>query len=110
VTAWVTADQAADPAFSPWADAAKLDPALVQRLLDAAQVQCETFAPELPADATPGASYQLAVIYQARELYAAAKRDGDLVGGDSAYPIRARPLTGAVQSLLRPQRGRPLVG
>jgi hypothetical protein len=110
VTAWVTADQAADPAFSPWADAAKLDPALVQRLLDAAQVACEAYAPALPAGATPGVAWQLAVIYQARELFAAAKRDGDLVVTDAAYPIRARPLSGAVQSLLRPQRGRPLIG
>ena len=110
MTAWVTADQAADPAFSPWADAAKLDPALVQRLLDAAQVQCETFAPELPADATPGASYQLAVIYQARELYAAGKREGDTIVQGDSYVIRARPLVGSVKQLLRPSRGRRAVG
>lgn len=109
MTVWVTAAQAADPTFSPWADAQKLDPELVDRLLVAAQSACEAYAPATTADPVP-VSYQLAVIYQARELYAAAKRDGDLVVTDAAYPVRARPLTGAVQSLLRPQLGRPLIG
>lgn len=53
--------------------------------------------------------YQLAVVYQARELYAAADRDGDVIGvGD--YAIRSRPLTGAVKALLRPQSARFTVG
>jgi hypothetical protein len=48
-------------------------------------------------------SYMLATIYQARETYDAAIRDGDVIGvGD--YAIRARPLTGAVKQLLRPDR------
>jgi hypothetical protein len=45
--------------------------------------------------------YRLAVVYQAREVYAAASRDGDVIGvGD--YAIRSRPLTGAGKQLLRP--------
>lgn len=53
--------------------------------------------------------WMLATVYQAREVYAAGQRDGDIIGlGD--YAIRARPLTGTVKSLLRPQPGRPKVG
>lgn len=46
-------------------------------------------------------SLMLATVYQAREIYAASVRDGDLIGaGDLA--IRARPLTASVKQLVRP--------
>lgn len=54
-------------------------------------------------------TYMLANVRQAEEVYAAAQRDGDVIGiGD--YAIRARPLTAAVKQLLRPQHGVPVVG
>lgn len=47
------------------------------------------------------ASFMIATVYQAREIYAASVRDGDLIGaGDLA--IRARPLTASVKQLVRP--------
>ena len=54
--------------------------------------------------------YMLATIYQARELWAASKRDGDVIGLGDGYALRSRPLTGVVKSLLRPQRGVPVLG
>ena len=46
--------------------------------------------------------WMIACVYQAREVYAAGQREGDIIGlGD--YAIRARPLTGTVRSLLRPE-------
>lgn len=45
--------------------------------------------------------WMMATVYQAREVYAAGQRDGDVIGlGD--YAIRARPLTPSVMTLLRP--------
>ena len=53
--------------------------------------------------------YRLATIYQAREVYSAGQRDGDVIGfGD--YAIRSKPLTASVKALLRPQSGTPVVG
>ena len=63
----------------------------------------------LPATASTSAavltllpvSLMLATVYQAREIYAASVRDGDLIGvGD--YGVRARPLTASVMQLVRP--------
>lgn len=115
MTAWVTPEQAADPATTPWAQAATVPEGVMARLLAAAQEACEHYAPmakvaAITDQAPAPESYQLAVIYQARELWSAAKRDGDLIDAQGAYPIRARPLTAAVKALLRPQQGRPLIG
>lgn len=54
--------------------------------------------------------FMLACVYQARETWAASRRDsGDVIGvGD--YAIRARPLTAQVKALLRPLRAVPVVG
>jgi hypothetical protein len=46
-------------------------------------------------------SLMIAVVYQAREVYAASVRDGDLIGAGD-YAIRARPLTASVKQLVRP--------
>ena len=62
------------------------------------------YGPEIPQ------RYMLATIYQARELWAASKRDGDVIGLGDGYALRSRPLTGAVKQLLRPQRGVPVLG
>ena len=102
--AWATKDEAR----AHWADAASIDDAVLETLLDVATEQCKAYAPDVPQPYPVG--YMLATVYQAREMYAAGARDsGDLIGlGD--YAIRARPLTAAVKSLLRPQRGMPAVG
>lgn len=92
-----------------WADARTMDAEQLDTLLAAAQEQAEAFAPVLAEGAAVPERYTLAVIAQARELYAAARRDGDVIAVD-AYAIRARPLTATVKQLLRPSRGRPGVG
>ena len=111
MSSWATVDDVhtADPADSPWAAAPKSG-ALLQQLLDVAEIQCRAFAPEpvilVPAEGEPTElvtdAMRLAVIYQARELYAAAKRDGDVIPAGGDYVIRARPLVGSVKQLLRP--------
>lgn len=108
--AWATKDQAR----AQWPDAASLPDATLDILLDVATVQCMAYAPALivpldPEDLVIPVNYTQAAIYQAREVYAAGQRDGDVIGlGD--YAIRARPLTASVKSLLRPPPGVPVVG
>jgi hypothetical protein len=101
-TRWATREQARNPKL--WADAPSDDETL-DLLLAVATEQCAAYAPAQAG--TP--SGVLGCIYQARELHAAAQRDGDVIGvGD--YAIRSRPLTAHVKQTLRPQRGRPGVG
>lgn len=114
MSTWATAEDVhpVDPTASPW-PAAPTGQLLVD-LLDAAEEQCREFAP-LPvvlidadgvATEQVGPRHKLAVIYQARELYAAAKRDGDVISGSDSYVIRARPLVASVKQLLRPSSPR----
>lgn len=107
-----------DDARTLWPDAAGLDDALLDELLAAAYVVCERFAaPSIALDPTPPATpdagvvgvRRLANVYEARELWAASRRDGDVIGFD-AYAVRVRPLSSTVQSLLRPSRGAPVTG
>jgi hypothetical protein len=110
---WPTLEDQRAFARVHWEDARQLDDALLDALLDAALPAVIAYAPALGTlDAVVPAptSYQLAVVFQARELRNAIQRgEADVVGvGD--YALRARPLTAAVKSLLRPQRGRPGVG
>lgn len=73
-------------------------------LLAAATEQCADYAPALaPGDPIPF-RYKLAVIYQARELYNAGQRDNQDAIGVGDFIIRARPLSGTIKQLLRPQR------
>lgn len=107
MTAWaIPAD-----ARTWWRDAADLSDNELQFLLGAAQEECEAFAPAL-ADTDPvPARYTLAVVYQARDIYAVSRRQGDSdLIGDGEYAIRARPLSGAIKQLLRPLGGRPRFG
>lgn len=102
--AWATKTEAR----SHWPDAVNISDAVLDVLLDVATEQCRAYAPAVAQPYPVG--YMLATVYQAREMYSAAYRDsGDVIGiGD--YAIRAKPLTAAVKSLLRPQRGVPGVG
>ena len=135
MSVWATPTQAK----AHWPDAVNVgDPALLI-LLTAAQDICAAYAPALtPGDLSliedpPGSGlfvtgmadvdgdglyggdevpqrYMLATIYQARELWAASKRDGDVIGLGDGYALRSRPLTGAVKQLLRPAHGVPVLG
>ena len=118
MSTWATVPdvRTVDPTASPWPQAPKSDE-LLAKLLDSAEETCRAYAP-LPVvlvDAEGASSevvtesMRLAVIYQARELYAAAKREGDTIVQGDSYVIRARPLVGSVKQLLRPsspRRGR----
>lgn len=113
-TTWATLDDAR----ALWPDAVALDDALLGELLAAAYVVCSRFAaPSIGVDPPPPEVVdagivgvrRLANVYEARELWAASRRDGDVIGFDS-YAVRVRPLSATVQSLLRPAAGRPLTG
>lgn len=98
--AWASKADARDP--DVWPDAIGMTDASLDRYLTAAFEALEGYAPALaPGDPTP-AAYVLANVLHARELRnAAARGEADVIGvGD--YAIRARPLTAAVKSLLRP--------
>ncbi len=85
-------------------DAATIDPVRLAELLEAATDACRAYAlPDGTPDPSPvPARYTIAAVYQAREVYAASVRDGDLIGaGELAF--RSRPLTASVKQLLRPE-------
>lgn len=111
---WATPDDAR----RLWPGAGALDDAVLDDLLDAAYVVCERFAapsigvdPALPdvVDAGVVGVRRIANVYEARELWNASRRDGDVIGFDS-YAVRVRPLSSTVCSLLRPSRGVPVTG
>lgn len=102
---WATKEQARQ--F--WADAASIPDLTLETLLSVATTEAQAFAPALAEGAEVPDNYMLGTVYQARETWAAAQRDGDVIGvGD--FAIRSRPLTAAVKQLLRPQLGVPVVG
>lgn len=99
--AWATREQAR----AHWADAVSLPDGVLDVLLDVATEACEAYAPVIVDPAPQPTGYMLACVYQAREVYAASKRDSQDVIGFGDFAIKARPLTTAVKALLRPQRG-----
>lgn len=104
----------ADPELARrhWADARSLDEQTLVELLQAATAQCAAYAPMLAEGEAVPLWWQIAVVYQARELQAAATRgESDLIGvGGDGYALRSRPLTGAVKQLLRPQDNLGAIG
>lgn len=108
MSSWVTVDELQAEATSPWPQAAAIPPDVLQLVLDAAEASVIAYAPPLPVTdpvTPPPAHYRLAVMYQTREVWTASKRDGDLIAGAGGeYAVRARPLTAAVKSLVRPRR------
>lgn len=108
----------ADPAYVRplWADAPKLDSTLLA-VLNAAHGQLVEYAPALALDTTvePPVEivpdhYRYAELLQARALWAATRRDGDVLGFDGGEAIRVRPLDSTVKALLRPGAGIGRVG
>lgn len=95
-----------------WPDADTLPDDVLQRLLDVATERCELFLPADQLDPYPSPQpdrWTTACVLDARDVWTASRRDGDVIGFDT-YAIRVRPLSDSVRSLLRPRRGRPLVG
>jgi hypothetical protein len=102
---WLTVDD--DDLTTRWVDAPIEDPALVTLYLDAARDACETFAPDLAADAGGiPAGWRLAQAMQARNIWNAGNvaPGGDFTGEGGSYTVTAFPLDWQVQQLLRPRR------
>lgn len=84
----------------------------LQTYLDAARQAVEAYAPALPSgETTVPEHWVLAQVMQARNLFNAARAnpasgDVDAVG----YALAARPLDWHVRQILRPKRGKPVVG
>lgn len=100
---WATTTQARET----WPDAPADDDVLTG-LLDAAYEQVAAYAPYIVPNVIPQ-RYVQANVLQARELWTAARRDGDVIGFD-AYAVRVRPLSATVKALLRPPGAVPRVG
>ena len=101
---WATLEQAR----KIWPDAPASDEILTS-LLEDAHTACVAYAPALYSGDPVPAGYWRAEVLQARELWAAARRDGDLIGLTDTYAVRARSLTDAVRALLRPRQAVPKV-
>lgn len=99
--AWALKTDARDP--DVWPDAVNMSDASLDRYLEAAYEGIVGYAPALLAGDPIPTSYVLANVLHARELRNAASRGEQDVIGVGDYAIRARPLTAAVKSLLRPR-------
>lgn len=106
---WVDTDDDADKALLSelWADSEQLSETSLARLLGAAYDQCREYAPTLPDGDPIPEGWPLAQIYQADELWAASRREGDVIGFSDTTVIRVRPLGNTVKALLRPRPAVP---
>lgn len=94
-----------------WKGAADFDDDELEEILAVSQEQCEVFAPVLLETDPIPMRYRLAVVYQARDVYALSQRQGEGGNyGDPDYPIVTRPLAPAIKQLLRPMTGVPKFG
>lgn len=100
---WVSLDDLRDA----WDDAPTDDDRLTS-MLDAAQIQCEAYAPVLPDLAPVPANYREGLILQVRSVWEAGQRNGDVIGFNDGYAVRVRPLGVDVKALLRPRRAVPV--
>lgn len=108
VIGWVVTDS---PQLGElWPESGELLPETLEQLLGAAYEQCSEYAPALAAGDPVPDRYPTAQIYQASEIWAAARREGDVIGLSDQVAIRVRPLGATVKSLLRPPSGVPRIG
>lgn len=92
-----------------WPDAATIDPVTLGMLLEGAWTRCLAYLPDDTITDPTTALLVQANVLQARDDWTAFRRDGDVIGFD-AYAVRVRPLSASVRAMLRPPRGRPMVG
>lgn len=93
-----------------WPESAELAAETLEQLLGTAYEQCSEYAPALAAGDPIPQRYPTAQIYQASEVWTAARREGDVIGFSDQVAIRARPLGATVKALLRPPPGVPRIG
>lgn len=91
-----------------WPDAPS-DDDLLTEVLTIGRAKCEAFGPALVDPEIPPAGWSYAQTLAARDVWQAARRDGDLIGFES-YAVRVQPLSPSVQAILRPPTGRPDFG
>lgn len=113
---WIDPSNADDLAFvrRHWKDSSALDVATISELLEVAEEGVAEFAPAPAVDPVTldpiiPSSWRIATVYQAREIRAAAVREGGMVQGE-AYAVRPRPLLDTVRQLVRPRKGRRAIG
>lgn len=110
----MTAAATIDDARGLWPDAETIDDDTLTLALEAAWSSCSAFLPAEVVEPDPGPyvpteAHRQANVLAARDLWQSYRREGDVIGFDT-YAVRVRPLSDTVKGLLRPQRGRPLVG
>lgn len=93
-----------------WSESEQLGEETLAQLLGAAYEQCFAYAPELATGDPAPDRYATAQIYQASEIWAAARRQGDVIGFTDQIAVRVRPLGATVKALLRPPSGVPRIG
>ncbi|WP_144719246.1 hypothetical protein [Agrococcus jejuensis] len=80
-------------------------------LLVVARHQCLEYAPTLAADAPIPTRYRQAQLMQARNIWNASKTDpGATTLGPEGFAAPVFPLDWSVQQMLRPRRGKPVIG
>lgn len=103
--AWITLDEVRDR----WADA-PLNDELLEQMLGAVHEQLVAYAPDLAEGEPVPDRYREAEALQLRALGSAQQRDNDIVGFGDGFAVRVRPLGEEVKALLRPRRGKPVLG
>lgn len=86
-----------------WADA-PLDDVFLAQLLDAAKLQCLTYAPTLPTGSRIPVNYLHAQLMQARALYQSVIANQQDNVGIEGFQVRVFPLDFTIRALLRPKR------
>lgn len=79
-------------------------------VLNAARIQCETFAPSLPDGAVVPENWVAAQVLQARALVRAGISDSNDQAGLMGEGVTLFPMDWTVKNLLRPRGGRPRMG
>lgn len=103
-TGWLAPDEVLDDTAPYWPMCDVEDPDALAKLLEAARIQCEAFAPALADTDVAPENYRLAQGFQARALYRSAiAGSGDRIGGDG-LAVTVFPMDWTVKNLLRPKR------
>lgn len=80
----------------------------LDRLLAAARVQCEAFAPTVPEGEVPE-NYRVAQAMQTRALFRSQRAGGGDQFGADGMTVTVFPMDWTVKALLRPKKGAPKV-
>lgn len=92
-----------DQVLEYWPDAEFIEDASFFRLMEAANDACLAYAPSLPEGAAIPASWYLAEILMARDLWSKMSGGNDEQIGPDGYAIRPANLEWQARNLLRPK-------